>query len=94
MRAGVAAGRLMPGNAAAAATHRLERFLQRGRRERQPLSWDQRQALLPKFEDDIKLLERVLGEDFGDWLAPRPRSGGLVGARPAGQGQAKNGRPK
>ncbi len=94
MRAGAAAGRLMPGHAAAAATHRLERFLQRDRRERQPLGWDQRQALLPKFEDDIKLLEKVLGEDFGDWLAPRPRSGGLVGARPAGQGQAKNGRRK
>ena len=94
MRAGAAAGRVLPGNAAARATHRLERFLQRGRRERQPLSWEQRQALLPKFEDDIKLLEKVLGEDFGDWLSPRVRSGGLVGARPAGQGQAKNGRPR
>jgi hypothetical protein len=73
-------------------THRLERFLQRGRRQRQPLSWEQRQALLPKFEDDIKLLEKVLGEDFGDWRAPRSRSGGMVGARPTGQGQAKNGR--
>ncbi len=92
MRAGDTAGRLLPGNVASAATHRLERFLQRSRRERQPLGWEQRQALLPKFEDDIKLLEKVLGEDFGDWLAPRARSGGLVGARPAGQGQAKNGR--
>jgi hypothetical protein len=92
MRAGAAAGRLLPGSAAAAATHRLERFLQRSRRERQPLSWEQRQALLPSFEDDIKLLEKVLGEDFGDWLSPRERSGGMVGARPAGQGQAKNGR--
>ena len=92
MRAGHAAGRVFPGDAAAGATHRLERFLQRGRRERQPLGWEQRQALLPAFEDDIKLLEKVLGEDFGDWLAPRPRSGGMVGARPEGQGQAKNGR--
>jgi Sulfotransferase family len=92
MRTGDALGRLLPGNVATAATHRLERFLQRGRRERQPLDWDQRQALLPTFEDDIKLLERVLGEDFGDWLAPRARSGGMVGARPVGQSQAKNGR--
>ena len=92
VRAGAAAGRLLPGSVAAAATHRLERYLQRGRRERQPLGWEQRQALLPRFEDDIKLLEKVLGEDFGDWLSPRVRSGGLVGARPAGQGQAKNGR--
>ena len=36
-------------------------------------------------------LETVLGEDFSDWLAPRDRSGGLVGARPVGKGQAKNG---
>ena len=94
MRAGATVGRLLPGHAASAATHRLERFLQRGRRERQPLSWEQRQAMLPKFDEDIKLLEKVLGEDFGDWLAPRARSGGLVGARPAGQGQAKNGRSR
>ncbi len=92
MRTGVAVGLLLPGNIAVGATHRLERYLQRGRRERQPLGWEQRQALLPKFEDDIKLLQKVLGEDFGDWLAPRDRSGSLVGARPAGQGQAKNGR--
>jgi hypothetical protein len=94
MRAGNAAGRKLPGDTITAATHRLERFLQRGSRERQPLGWEQRQALLPEFEEDIRLLERLLGEDFGDWLAPRERSGGMVGARPAGQGQAKNGRPQ
>jgi hypothetical protein len=92
MRAGHEIGRLLPGDVAVTAIHRLERFLQRGRRERQPLSWEQRQAMLPKFEDDIKLLEKLLGEEFGDWLAPRERSGGMVGARPVGQGQAKNGR--
>jgi Sulfotransferase family len=92
MRASDAVGRLLPGSAATAATHRLERFLQRDARERQPLGWDQRQALLPAFADDVRLLETVLGEDFSDWLAPRDRSGGLVGARPAGKGQAKNGR--
>jgi hypothetical protein len=94
MRAGDTLGKLLPGDAAAAVTHRLERFLQRGHRERQPLGWAQRQALLPRFDDDIRLLETILGEDFSGWLAPRPRSGGLVGARPAGQGQAKNGRPR
>jgi hypothetical protein len=91
-RAGDAAGRVLPGVAGAAVTRRLERFLQRGGRERQPLSWEQRQAILPVFTSDIRLLERVLGEDFGDWLEPRSRSGGMVGARPRGQGQAKNGR--
>jgi hypothetical protein len=94
VRASDGLGRMLPGSTTSAATRRLERFLQRGRRERQPLSWEQRQALLPAFEEDIKLLERVLGEDFSGWLAPRSRSGGLVGARPAGQGQAKNGRPR
>jgi Sulfotransferase domain len=91
MRASAAVGRRLPGSAATAATHRLERFLQRGRRERQPLSWEQRQAILPKFTADIKLLETVLGEDFSDWLAPRDRSGNMIGARPPGQAQAKNG---
>lgn len=94
MRAGNTAGRMLPASTAAAATLRFERFLQRGRRARQPLAWEQRRALLPTFEDDIGLLESVLGEDFGDWLAPLQRSGGLVGARPPGQGQAKNGRPR
>ena len=94
MRASDAVGRLLPGSAATAATHRLERFLQRDARERQPLGWEQRQALLPAFADDVKLLETVLGEDFSDWLAPRDRSGGLVGARPAGKTQAKNGQKK
>ena len=91
MRASDAVGRLLPGSVATAATHRLERFLQRDARERQPLGWEQRQELLPAFADDIKLLDTVLGEDFSDWLAPRDRSGGLVGTRPVGKGQAKNG---
>ena len=54
---------------------------------------EQRQELLPRFESDIELLERVLGEDFRDWVRPREHSGGMVGVRPAGQGQARNGRP-
>jgi sulfotransferase family protein len=91
LRAGDTLGRLLPGTAAAAVTRRLERFLQRHGRERQPLSWDQREALLPRFEDDVKLLGRLLNEDFTDWLAPRDRSGNIVGSRPAGQFQARNG---
>jgi hypothetical protein len=92
LRAGSAAGRLIPGLTAATLTGPLERFLQRNSRERQPLSWEQRQELIPLFETDIKLLGDVTGEDFTDWLLPRDRSGGMVGARPAGQGQARNGR--
>ena len=91
-RAGSAIGTLIPGLTAATLTGPLERYLQRHSRERQPLSWDQRQELIPRFEADIRLLEQVLGEDFGDWIKPRERSGGMVGGRPAGQSQARNGR--
>jgi hypothetical protein len=91
MRTGDIAGRLLPGNAAAKLTHPLERFLQRHSRERQPLSWDERQAMLPKFTADIALLEQITGDDFGDWLVARERSGGLGGARPPrpGTGQER-----
>jgi hypothetical protein len=91
-RAGSVVGSRVPGLTAATLTSPLERFLQRHSRERQPLSWKQRRELLPRFESDIELLERVLGEGFRDWVRPRERSGGMVGARPAGQGQARNGR--
>jgi hypothetical protein len=91
-RAATAVGTLIPGLTAATLTGPLERFLQRHSRERQPLDWDQRQELLPRFESDIKLLEDILGESFADWIKPRERSGGMVGGRPAGQSQARNGR--
>ena len=91
-RAGSAVGTFVPGLTAATLTGPLERFLQRHSRERQPLDWQQRQELLPRFEDDIKRLEKVLEESFEDWLRPRERSGGMVGGRPAGQSQARNGR--
>jgi hypothetical protein len=92
-RAGTATTSRIPGLTAGAVTGRLERFLQRHSRERQALSWAQRQELIPRFEADVRLLEDVLGESFRDWVLPRERSGGMVGSRPAGQGQAKNGRP-
>jgi len=92
-RAGSAVGSLIPGLTAAPLTGPLERYLQRHSRERQPLSWDQRQEVIPRFEADIRLLETVLGESFRDWIMPRERSGGMVGGRSAGQGQARNGRP-
>jgi hypothetical protein len=93
LRANTAFGKFVPVKATDAVTARLERYLQRHSRERQPLGWDQRQALIPQFEADLKLLERVLGADFSEWRAPRDRSGGLVGTRPEGQTQARNGRP-
>ncbi|WP_067459910.1 sulfotransferase family protein [Actinomadura macra] len=92
LRAGVTAGALLPGNLATRATAPLERALQENARPRRPLTWEQRAALIPHFASDVRLLEEVTGEPFGDWLEPRPSSGGMVGARPAGQRQARNGR--
>jgi hypothetical protein len=94
VRAGSALATALPARAGTSITDRLERSLQAGAEARQPLTWEQRRALLPRFESDIRLLESVTGEDFSDWLAPRGDSGGLVGARPAGQRQARNGLPR
>jgi Sulfotransferase family len=92
LRATASAAAVLP--AAGALADSLERLLQRDGPPRQPLTWAQRQALIPGFESDIRLLEAVTGEDFGDWLQPRGESGGQVGARPMGQWQARNGRPR
>jgi Sulfotransferase family len=91
MRASDAVARLLPGTVGATVTGSIERYLQRSNRERQPLGWAERNVLLPVFAADIRLLQEVLGEDFSDWLAPRDRSGSMVGARMPGQAQAKNG---
>lgn len=93
-RASAAASALLPGHLGAGLTDRLEHMLQADAAPRRPLTWEQREALLPRFEADIALLETSMGQDFSDWLAPRGDSGGLVGARPAGQRQARNGRPR
>jgi hypothetical protein len=92
LRASSAVSSVLPG--AATVTGSLERILQRDSRPRQPLTWEQRQALLPRFEADIGLLEVLTGDDFSNWLQPRGDSGGLVGARPTGQRQARNGQPR
>lgn len=92
LRAGAAVGRHLPGALGEGITDPLERVLQQKARQRQPLTWEQRQQLIPYFEEDVRLLEMVTESDFSDWLAPRDRSGGLVGSRPAGQRQARNGR--
>ena len=87
------AGRHLPGSFGTSVTARIERNLQRGAGSRQPLTWQERQAVLPQLEHDIRLLEQITDTDYGDWLQPRERSGGQVGTRPAGQNQARNGRP-
>jgi hypothetical protein len=94
LRAGHTVTAALPGQAGTGLIDRLEGMLQQDAAPRRPLTWDERQALLPRFEDDIALLSSLLGADFSDWLAPRGDSGGLVGARPSGQRQARNGRPR
>jgi hypothetical protein len=92
LRVASAASRVAPGASSVAGS--LERVLQRDASPRRPLTWEQRRALIPRFEADIRLLEVITGEDYSDWLMPRGDSGGLVGARPTGQRQARNGRPR
>jgi hypothetical protein len=92
LRTSTAVSSVLPG--AATVTGSLERILQRDSPPRQPLTWEQRQTLLPRFEADVRLLQIITGEDFSGWLQPRGDSGGLVGARPAGQRQARNGQPR
>jgi hypothetical protein len=94
LRVGAAASAMLPGKTHAAMTSLLERALQQDAPPRQPLTWAERQALIPLFEQDIRLLEVITGEGFRDWLQPRGDSGGLVGARPSGQRQARNGQPR
>jgi hypothetical protein len=94
LRIGTTASAILPGRTQAAMTSLLERRLQQDAPPRRPLTWEQRQALIPRFEADIRLLEDITGEGFGDWLQPRGDSGGLVGSRPSGQRQARNGQPR
>ncbi|GAA4197956.1 sulfotransferase [Streptosporangium oxazolinicum] len=94
LRVGSSVGRFLPSRVSVALTDPLERRLQERARSRQPLTWDQREKLISYFTEDVALLQKVTGEDFSDWLLPRERSGGLVGIRPDGQRQARNGRPQ
>ncbi len=48
----------------------LSGHLQREQRPRQPLTYQQRAALIPHFADDVRRLERLTGEGFGAWLDP------------------------
>jgi hypothetical protein len=51
----------------------VARLRGRGEVSRPHLSAEQRARLIPCFDDDIKLLSAVTGEDFGDWLSTSSR---------------------
>lgn len=64
----------------------LSRHLQREQRVREPLTLDQRTALLPYFTEDVRLLEQVTGESFADWLdLDVDRFGGRAALPPVGR---------
>jgi hypothetical protein len=64
----------------------LSRHLQREQRVREPLTPEQRAALLPHFSQDVLLLEKVTGESFAEWLdSDVGRFGGRTALRPAGR---------
>jgi hypothetical protein len=90
-RIAAAAGEFLPGTAGRVLNSPLEHLLQRSAPPRQPLTQAERDRVLPYFEADIRLLEQITGDDFSFWLQPRERSGGMVGGRPTGQRQARNG---
>ncbi|HEY2176822.1 MAG TPA: sulfotransferase [Mycobacteriales bacterium] len=48
----------------------LSGHLQREQRPRQPLTYEQRAALIPHFADDVLRLEQLTGESFAAWRDP------------------------
>lgn len=48
----------------------LARELQREQRPRHGVTSEQRAELIPRFVDDVRLLERLTGRSFSDWLDP------------------------
>jgi Sulfotransferase domain len=64
----------------------LSRHLQREQRVREPLTAQQRAALIPEFTEDVHLLEWLSGESFSDWLDPGvDRFGGRAPLSPLGR---------
>ncbi|WP_018653881.1 sulfotransferase family protein [Actinomadura flavalba] len=68
LRGGAWIGRHMPRQARGLASRPLLNVLQREKRPRQPLTPEQRAALLPYFADDVTLLQEITGNDYADWL--------------------------
>jgi hypothetical protein len=71
LRAGDRVERVLPNRLWTPARAAMSRRLQREQRPRQPLTDQQREQLVPLVADDVRLLEQVTGQSFGDWLEPR-----------------------
>jgi hypothetical protein len=70
LRAGTAIERHLPPPLWRRAEAVLSSQIQREQRQREPLTPEQRAALIPHFADDIRLLEELTGTSFADWLQP------------------------
>lgn len=68
LRLGTALDHRLPGSPLGAVNRALSRHLQREQRPRQPLTPDQRDALIPRVADDVRRLEALTGESFAHWL--------------------------
>jgi hypothetical protein len=84
LRAGAGVGHYFPPPVRRAARGPFLAVLQRGSRAREPLTRDQRSTLIARLAPDVRLLERVTGLYFGDWLqADEAVEGALLSRAPA-----------
>jgi Sulfotransferase family len=67
VRHGGAIDHQLPGPLRRAVSGPAERFLQREQGLRKPLTAEERAELIPQFEADIAVLERVTGRSFAHW---------------------------
>ncbi len=73
IRAGAAAGALLPPQVWRQGEKVALSVLQRGHHRRPSLSLEQRAELLPYFKDDNALLSELTGVDHSDWQNPKGR---------------------
>ena len=73
IRAGAAAGALMPPKVWRTVSVPLVRTLQRGGTDRPKLAVEDRRALVRFFADDIGRLERLTGRSYNSWLGDQGR---------------------
>jgi hypothetical protein len=71
IRGGARVGSYLPPKIWRRASVPLQLALQRSPEHRPELTSEEREHLLPYFENDIRLLERQTGLDFSDWLGER-----------------------
>ncbi len=94
MRAGSAVTSRLPGHPGKVMLDRLESTPAGGRGAAAAADLGGEAGADPVLRGRHPLLGDLTGVDYSNWLRPREDAGGLVGARPSGQRQARNGRPR